>query len=498
MLVFILSLAWGVPALDNISMVDDGQFGAWATHMLQGKYLYKDIYITYGPLYVYPLYFLFKNFGPSLLLLRLYFILGTSLGIIAAYICMNQLRVSRKIRWLVIILLLLFPVISLRQGAGYVVLFLYSLAVRKERPYLFGFTGAAIGVTFLISPDIGIVVGLICFLMSVFRSIQSKSAYKELLSLGIGLLVAFGLFSTWARAEGWLESYITTTVDVFSSFSGVEVPNGQNFPNVIKLAPNSMNIFEWIKFLLSKELMVYWLLVFYVGVLYFFLKKLVLRQLSSQDMELWLMFLYGLFLYPILLSRSGIGHLFFVISPAFIVGGVIVEKLWNSPHSKKNKIFDRKVFLVLMVLILLFIVRLITIYRIEITKNLQLYFTQPAASQIGYVEHVKKLIESNSSPSDTIFVFDNEPMVYMFTSRMNPTRYDLPFLASSREKRLEILSSFISYPPTLIIKSHKAWDVDEVSNKVRLPEVWRFIENNYYLIEKTPDVDIYKINQKQF
>lgn len=53
------------PFYGNINVIDEGQFAAWANFMLHGKLMFKDMYIVYGPLYVYPLYLLFKFFSPS-------------------------------------------------------------------------------------------------------------------------------------------------------------------------------------------------------------------------------------------------------------------------------------------------------------------------------------------------------------------------------------------------------------------------------------------------
>lgn len=495
----LISLLWVNPATGNLfsvdaNMIDEGQFGAWALHMLQGKHLFKDIYVTYGPLYVYPLYFLFKIFSPSVFLVRAYLVATISVGVLSAYACVVLLGLNRIARWIVAILFLLFPVITLRQGLGFLALFLYILAIKKKNVYLFGLSGIGVALTFFVSADVGIITGTICVGTSLVRYTSSQRKLSELAGIVFGILTTLGLFALWMRMEGWLIEYIDVTVDVFRSFSGVNVPNGQSFPNVLAMIPQVYSIFDWIKFLASKEMMLYWLLFFYFGVFYYLLKKFLLKQFSQSDLGLWIIFAYGLFLYPILVTRSGIGHLFFVISPAFIVGVLIVGKIWGQVKSSKNKIPARVFFLMQLIYIFLFVFRLVSIYRIDILRHAQSFFGPLSASQNEYVANIQKLTSSLSLPSDPVFFFNNEPMMYVYTMKKNPTRYDLPFIASAEEKRLEIVNSLSVSPPSLVIVSHKTWDVDDINNIRRLPEVWEFIQKHYTLIKKTADADLYKIN----
>src|SRR3989304_5377037 len=83
------------PFLGNINLIDEGQFGAWVNHMSHGKYLFKDIYLTYGPLYVYPLYLVFKIFTPSAFIIRSYLALGSTLGIVVCYLILQRLNLSK-------------------------------------------------------------------------------------------------------------------------------------------------------------------------------------------------------------------------------------------------------------------------------------------------------------------------------------------------------------------------------------------------------------------
>src|SRR5258706_14777035 len=81
-LFFVGSAIVNNPILGDINFIDEGQFGAWVTHLLHGQYLYKDVYAAYGPFYIYPLLFASKIFGQSIFLIRLiYMSLSTFLSL---------------------------------------------------------------------------------------------------------------------------------------------------------------------------------------------------------------------------------------------------------------------------------------------------------------------------------------------------------------------------------------------------------------------------------
>src|SRR3989344_2652336 len=132
---FLLGGTSGSPFYGDVNVIDEGQFAAWANHMLHGKFLFKDIYVTYGPLYVYPLYLLSKIFGPSMFLVRAYITIGALVGIYAVNEILKQFKIEKLLRYLTLVLFALLPIMQLRQAVGYIILlFLFKgIETRKLR-----------------------------------------------------------------------------------------------------------------------------------------------------------------------------------------------------------------------------------------------------------------------------------------------------------------------------------------------------------------------------
>lgn len=504
--VFVGASAGGSLFFGDINMIDEGQFGAWANHMLQGKHMYKDIYITYGPLYVYPLYVLFKIFGPSAFLTRFYLITTSVTGIIAVAFVLRKLDFTRLTRWFVLSFFVLLPIINFRQGFGFIVIFCL-IKVFETKKYIWNFyTGFFIVTSFLVSPDVGVMLSLITFIVLVYEFLTNPDVGKVFKKLGmtiLGVVPVITVFILWSVTEGWFTSYLATTSDVFTTFSGINLPNGQNFPNPLQLIPMGKEIVEWVKFVFSKEMLLYWLLIFYIFSLFYLIIKFTVKIKSKEDIVLVLLVLYGFFLYPILIGRSGIGHFFFVLSPSLIIAPIFLKKLFFIFFRSKNieKIFAGT----LIFLIFIFGLRLILINRPQIIKNLNwfelLSLQKENPSRVGslrisqqqktYINTVQEFIKNNTVQNDKVFFLNDEPMMYLLVDRLNPVRYDLPYIANIKEKRLEILNSFYNNPPKYIFENTEVWKVDGVSNRVRLPEVICFINQRYKRIAVGDHVNLY-------
>jgi hypothetical protein len=106
-------------------------------------------------------------------------------------------------------------------------------------------------------------------------------------------------------------------------------------------------------------------------------------------------------------------------------------------------------------------------------------FMHISKDQERKIQTMQRFISQNTTERDYVFFLSDMPMMYMLVARKNPSRFDLPFIAHTKEKRLEILNSFIMHPPKYIIEDVQAWKVDGVGNRQRLPEIDSFIKNTY-------------------
>lgn len=486
------SLFFISPFYGDLNFIDEGQFGAWANHMINGKQIYKDIYIPYGPLLVYPLFLLFRTFGASAFLVRLYLTLGAVMSVVAINILLYLLNIKNTTRRIILLVLILIPGLGLRQGSGYLVLLFVYLSLVYRKNYLYLLTGVFSIASFLVSPDIGIFSFILCFIIFLYRFIFSRDLAHELKKWVYflqGLILTFSIFSFWSIYENWFWSYINTTSDALFNFSGINTPNGKNFPLVNALLSNKIEYSRLLNFTVSKDGFLYWLLFLYIGTFFYFLIRVVLKKIDRNDLIIGLLFIYGMSLYTVVIGRPG--HIFFVIHPAIIISVIFIEKLICL--IKKIHKNEKFVIVLLITLLSFFNIRLILMFRTEIFKAISLFrisnksninqsrigHIHLSSNQISYINTIAKFIDKNTNKFDYIFFLSDEPMIYLLTNRVNPTRYDLPFIANTKEKRYELVSDLEKRKPKFIFHNSKTWAIDGIDNLTRIPEIKNILESEY-------------------
>lgn len=490
----------------DINMIDEGQFGAWANHMLHGKLMFKDIYIVYGPLHVYPLYLLFKIFEPSAFLARFYLSLGGAVGIVAVYFLLLHLKIRRSVRLIALLLFFAIPIMNLRVSFALWTLYFLFRANKKRSNFIANLiVGVLAATTFLISQDFGTFIFLILFVHIIYVFITSKS--KEFLksfsaiALGSGSLML--LFFTWFYLEGWLLSYLDTLLDVSTSLAGINVPNGKNFPYPHTFL--SLDIGNLLKSLSSEDILIYGNLVIILSGIFYSIVNAFRLKLKNTNYEALLVGFLALFSFMVLLTRSGIGHYFYTMPPIIILCAFFADSL-----SKEKKI-NRHLSTIIITVLVIFALRVVYLNNPNIlsafSPSTYLKRHEPSISRIGplnisefqekKIVLMQSLIRRFTQKGDSVFFFNDQPMMYLLTDRVNPTKFDLPFAANTLDKRLNLLQSLISQKPKIIIFDKDVWAIDGITNIRRLPEVYSYILVSYSLSLEKDNVLIYTLKENE-
>lgn len=512
-LAFVIGSAQTVsPFYGDLNLIDEGQFAAWANQMLHGKLMYRDLYVTYGPLYVYALYILFKLFSPSAFLVRVYITLGSIIGIIGLNILMLNFEVKRIGRFLMNMLLILLPLIILRQASGFIAIYFLILTETKNNRLYSFFTGIFTTLTFLISPELGIIIGIIIILYLMYKvmfELDKSGTLKSFIYMLIGAVLPTMIFIFWAGVEGWLSDYAQTMKQTLIDFSGINVPNGQNLPNILTKVPSTNNnLFGWLKFFLSKELFIYYTMILSILMILFITVKVVLKKTTQIDKKIILILLYNLAFLYLFVGRPDFPHLFFGLSPLLLVLIYYFDKILTLYKMKNTKTSNEFVRLLVICLILLFFVRLLYINNPQIKKIAMIPWavassqTNPkfvgpiliSESQIKYFRDLQNFIDNNTKIKDKIFILSDEPMLYLILNRDNATKYVLPYLADLKPMRNELVREIKNNKPKFILYNRKVWSVDNISNLIRLPEAIQYINQNYSEFKTIDNVKIYKLN----
>ena len=394
-----------------------------------------------------------------------------------------KLRFGLVARLVTLVIFILFPIIQLRQGLGFLaIVFLLDFVMSRNKSAAF-FAGLICCASYLTSPEIGLIVSIITFLVLIFSTVKNKTAYTAKV-LGVyfaGLSIPLGLFAWGAYKLGFLWGYIEVTRDVMISFSGNNLPNGMAFPRITSALSKGplMGLLELIK---NPDYLGIWLFLFYLMVTWILV---VLNTKKRLNVGIVLIYLYGISLLPIIISRPGIGHIYFVLGPAVIIS-VWLLKLTSGLLLKEKTLLARLYLGLSVFLIVLVFLRFASInrFRLRALYSEKTYFNKNAnfnitKNQGDYIDAIKEYVDKNTGKKDFIFFLSNEPLLYLVVQRMNPTRYDLPYIAHTAEKRYEVLSDIMKHNTKLIFFDRNSWPVDGVSNKIRHPELMEYIQKKY-------------------
>lgn len=482
------------PFYGDINLIDEGQFASWISRMNFGGHLYKDVYAAYGPLYIYPLYIFNLVFEPSVFLIRMvYGVFGVFLAILIAVSIFRKLRIPVLFQILPLFLLTFVPAFGVRQAIGLLTILLVYILFEKNKLSWGIAAGISLACSFLISVDTGIFALLTCSVLIIFEVISSKNlkiVIKNLIAILSGALTVFLLFFAWSYYEGWFVSYVTSTINDLTTYSGINLPIGQKNVNPLRILDNTESLFAIVKFIFSKGVMLYWIYLFYLVIFIFLTIKFIRNKFINSDKLIFMICVFGFLLSTVLLGRNG--HITYVTPPIFILFGFILNEI-NKKFIFSKEVKDKFILVFFVFVILIFSERLVLIYRPNFHLIYKIPFTifdnknNPAYvgnilisnNQKRSFQDLKEYVDKNINPNDEIFFFSNEPMMYLVVGRRNTNKYDLPEVASLKEKRLEILNSLIAKKPKYVIEDKNAWSVDGISNRRRLPEVYEYILKNY-------------------
>src|SRR5205814_2219145 len=98
------------PLYGDIDVIDEGLYGAWMMHLFAGGHLFKDTYSAYGPLYIYPVYFLANFFSPTVFLIRIvYSVFNVFFAIIIVKLLLKEMKIPYALQIFCIVLILIVP-----------------------------------------------------------------------------------------------------------------------------------------------------------------------------------------------------------------------------------------------------------------------------------------------------------------------------------------------------------------------------------------------------
>ncbi|MHB0971515.1 MAG: hypothetical protein ACYC7A_16750 [Thermoanaerobaculia bacterium] len=133
----------------------------------------------------------------------------------------------------------------------------------------------------------------------------------------------------------------------------------------------------------------------------------------------------------------------------------------------------------------------VTLYRPRIST---IGFLDPKAKAVEErIDAVKRAVAKYAKPGEPIFDFSNQPALYYFTNRPNPTRfYQVPILSPAALQMEAIAAIDRAKPPVVLRRSPDGFDrFDGIENELRAPALAAYLDDHYRYRATARGIDVY-------
>lgn len=400
----------------GLVLFDEGYYVHSAERIYDGQIPYKDFSLQYSPGYFYLLAFLYKLFGPSILVGRYLSVSICVLIIIFSFILLNKLKVKS---FNVILLSFLgiisfgYPLINIPTPIWAIILFaimgslayLYWLSSNNRSKHIYFFIiGLLLSTCLFFRQNLGISFVLIFnILILITKEVKVKEKLISVLILNITWIVLtfLWIYHFFLRyGTGELIKFLDFSKRFATEFQFTYPPISYIFQplGIIKLLPYYLPIF------------------FLLLVLILFFKKLKTFRILS----LFLVFLVGFFTY--IYPNSELLHVY----PFW--GMLLVSLTILSERFKRKWIFN--VTICVMICIGFYLTLFREYYRYSLPyKNYTVISQIPRLKGILLdketsrgLDNIAHFINLKTSKKEYIFVYPYSPMLYFILERPNPSK----------------------------------------------------------------------------
>ncbi|MCB4755807.1 MAG: hypothetical protein LHV69_02430 [Elusimicrobia bacterium] len=465
---------------------DEGIWLSLAQGLLEGKKIYKDIWLQFGPLLTAPLQALCAFDKPTVASVRATVWLHNLIGLLCIYACLLRFLRHPIIRHTSAVFLWLVPLAafslaipySARYGGGFLSLFFWPQPrdSKFQKTFYPLLAGLASGVSLLTSQEVGaasLISGIVIF------SVQ-RADRRDLLKFFGGFLSVFipsllVITTQYGLTNYWRCTYIETA-GLLASLS-LKIP----FFNFNYWKEASIGKILWlIPFQnLADVLAIYLPLATYVLILS---TSLIPRFRMKAPLVL------GLALYGILCSVSAWGrsdrwHFFFALSPAIFIWSYLTDQSLTRHKHKAH----------LAMLAFLVTGGLVTIPA-HLARHIKNRFERmiqrplnieraggirvPFFQANGY-EFLVDWIEKATKPGEPILFLPYDGAIYFLANRPFPGRYPTVTEAAQSYQQDEIIGDLEKAPLTWIIWDHENSHFDGIPTEKYLQRIHQYVQTAF-------------------
>ena len=501
-LLFCVSYASTAHLSHWIDLFHRGEALGPASDYLRGKVPYRDVFVLHGLLDNGLLdSWLMRVFGRSvdvsMTRLEVASALTMPLVWLISYAALRSLPLS-------ILATLLGYVISAdnhRAVPQLIAVLLLVAAIRRRSSVLILFSGCVAGFAVFYGLDLGlysVAGGLLSLVLLLFTGFPARWPAW----FAAGVLVGAAPFLIGLAAAGVLPdffetSFITIPAVIDAAWSLPFPDLAAPFRDVSARTVADFVLTERFRFLLNP-------LVLGIAATVVLARQLR-RTADTRDAILLVVVVIGILTQRSALGRADFQHQYFsafLLPPVIVIGlsilGDPIRRLWRfSDLSGKTLLSVLAVLAVPIVLTVLWIPDLLNSRLDAIASYQHRIRTRPldplSAQLLDRVHSIRVAVDQMSGRDEPVFDFSNQPALYFFTDRPNPTRfYQVPIL-SPIDLQMEAIEDLARRKPGVVFrKSPENYHVfDGIENDMRAPAVAAFLDDHYAFARNIRGVELW-------
>ena len=489
-LLYCLSYVSTAATAQSIDLFHRGESLGPASDYLRGKIPYRDVFILHGLMQDGLLdAWLIDLFGPrDAIVLDRPALLG-SFAAPALWLLGIAIFESVPIAALVMLLGAVTTVDNERAFFEIAVVALFMAALRRGSGALVMTCGVVAAVSLFYSLDIGLYcIGGSLLALALLRRL------RWITSLVIGIAIGAAPFLVYLAARGALSA--------FFSLSFVSIPRiidavwSLPFPDLTSTFRDNLNLHTISDFFLYERFR------FVLNPLVIGIAIVCIVQRAIAGRREWLdVALIALVCFAVLTQRSALGradfpHQYF---SAFLIAPIIVILFVFVTRAPRVLIVIGGMLLFPILAVSLWLPDLLNGRIDDMTRYTgrvnRWEFVDPVAAETRRrIDGVRYLVDQLSHAGQPIFDFSNQPALYFFCDRPNPTRfYQVPVMSPREFQREAILDLERSRPPVVIRRSPQDFDqFDGVDNSIRAQAVAAYLDDHYTYYATTYGVEVWR------
>ncbi|MGH9419450.1 MAG: hypothetical protein ACRD3J_05710, partial [Thermoanaerobaculia bacterium] len=513
-LLFCISYASTASLTQWIDLFHRGESLGPASDLLRGKVPFRDVFMLHGLLEDGQLdTWLMEFFGRNVNVAILRPVLLGSVAVAMLWYLGMVIFDSIPLAMLSILLGAVTTVDNERALLEIVAIALLIGALRRNSFWLALASGVAAGVTIFYSLDIGLYAvggGVLAILGVAFiRGSAQRGWALQGAFLG-GVALGAAPFLVYLGTRGALGAFFDTSFIAIPRI--IDAVWSLPFPDLTTTFRKNLNLHTLADFVLFDQFrFILNLLVIGIAMIVLVQRRIARRNASfdgSFDLALAVLTAFAILTQRSALGRADFPHQYF---SAFLIGPMILIllvffgratlRIWrNGDRGAQAFIVLAASTVVPLLAVILWVPDIANTRLDDMTHYLgrvsRIGWIDPAAEEIrARIDGVKSVVDSLSKPGQPVFDFSNQPALYFFCDRPNPTRfYQVPIL-SPREYQIETIRDLErARPPLVIRRSPQEFDVfDGIDNSIRAQAVAAYIDDHYTYARSTRGVEIWRL-----